>query len=184
MKFNFFSKNVTLVKLTDKIFVNTVAKQAACIQLAKADETVVFIAWFDDTTHAFRNLFSLNNIPEGRILQAKALHTGKIDKHIPVFLEHFPLAADEQELVKNWPLEKVGVFSALDEPLFQRFGGDKIKELLLKLGLQEDEAIEHPLISKAIINGQSNLAKKVNFPATASSQQAWFEKNIDGKNFL
>ena len=68
-----------------KIFVNTAAKQAACMQLAKADKTVVFIARLDDTAHALRNLFSLNKLPERRILKAMALHSGKIGKYIPYF---------------------------------------------------------------------------------------------------
>lgn len=179
MLLNFFSRKQRPVKFADKVFSSHAAKEAACIALAKKDLNVIFIAWFPGTAAAFKTLFSNNELNDGRILLVRALHYAKIAHSRPVFLEHFPLAEAEQELVKGWNLEEVDVYSSLNEPILQRFGGEQIKNLLLKLGLKEDEAIEHSMISKALLNAQLQLAKKATFPLPAGSQAEWFEKNID-----
>ncbi|MBC7587761.1 MAG: hypothetical protein H7178_05310 [Chitinophagaceae bacterium] len=70
------------------------------------------------------------------------------------------------------------ILSGLDEPFFQLFGSDKIVELLSKLGMNEDEAIEHPMITASIINAQKKLAKQVLIDYTARSQKDWMEKNV------
>ncbi len=103
---------------------------------------------------------------------------GKLAGQTPVFLEHFPLAATEHALIENWSFTTIDVYSALDEPLLDTFGGAEIKNMMQKMGMQQDEMIEHPLVSKSIANAQNKLAEKLNFPSTASSQAEWFQKNV------
>lgn len=179
MIFDFFSKKVQPIKRIDKIFMDSAAKEAACVQLALQDSAVIFICWFPGTATAFKTLFATKGISTDRIVEARNFHTGKSNGHTPVFLEHFPLAATELELIKNWNITQVDIYSALDEPLLQRFGGEEIRNMLLKMGVKPDEIIEHPLVSKAIENARKKLAEKVNFPSAASSQAEWFLKNTD-----
>jgi len=48
-------------------------------------------------------------------------------------------------------------FLALDDDLLRIFGGDKITPWMERLGLEEGEAIEHKMISKAIENAQRKV---------------------------
>jgi hypothetical protein len=67
--------------------------------------------------------------------------------------------------------------SALDEPLFRIFGGDRLLVLLKKLGLKENECQEHKILSKAIQNAQNRLAGKLPLEGTADSMAEWLERN-------
>ena len=48
-------------------------------------------------------------------------------------------------------------YIALDDDLIRLFGGDKISGIMDKLGMEKGEAIEHPLLSKAIENAQKKV---------------------------
>jgi preprotein translocase subunit SecA len=75
-------------------------------------------------------------------------------------------------------LKQAIFYSALDEPLFKFFGGDRISSMIEKLGLSENEAIEHQMISTAIKNAQEKISKQVVIDYSAQSQAGWFSKNI------
>jgi preprotein translocase subunit SecA len=49
------------------------------------------------------------------------------------------------------------------------------------MGLKENEAIEHPMVSRALKNAQQKLEKQVLNEHTASSQEEWFRRNIPAK---
>jgi len=178
MLFSLFQKKKTVIIFTDKTYISSAARKNACVALARENENILFIAWFAQTAKEFRETFTHNQLPENRIIEVRNLHSAKINNYTPVFLEHFPLYAKEEELVKNWDVKKLDVYNSLDEPLFKYFGGDKIIALMKQMGIKEEEVIEHSLISKSIRNGQENLAKKINFEQSASSQKEWIEKNI------
>jgi len=48
-------------------------------------------------------------------------------------------------------------YISLEDDLMRLFGGDNIKNLMDKLGLEEDQPIEHPLITKSIENAQKKV---------------------------
>ncbi len=48
-------------------------------------------------------------------------------------------------------------YISLEDELFQRFGGDKLTNLMSKLGLPEDQPIQNKLISKQIENAQGKI---------------------------
>ncbi len=48
-------------------------------------------------------------------------------------------------------------FLSLEDDLLRIFGGDKLKGLMAKLGMQEGEPIEHPWVTKAIENAQKKV---------------------------
>ena len=70
------------------------------------------------------------------------------------------------------------VFNSLDEALFKQFGSDKIISLMKMLGMKEEEAIEHELVSKSILKAQDKIALKVTTEMTANSQKEWIDKNL------
>ncbi len=48
-------------------------------------------------------------------------------------------------------------YLSLEDDLLRVFGGDRIKGLMERLGMQEDEVIEHPWLSRAIANAQKKV---------------------------
>ncbi len=178
MLFNLFKKKEPAVIFTDKIFISTKAKINACITLAKLEPDVLFIAWFAGTVKEYQSIFAKELLDEKKIVDAKHLHTGKTNNYRPVFLEHFPLHSKETDLVKNWGLQTIEGYNSLEEPLLKQLGGDNIIALMKQMGLQEDEMIEHPLISKSILKAQEKITQKLNFEQFADSKKEWIEKNI------
>lgn len=46
------------------------------------------------------------------------------------------------------------------------------------LGMKEEDAIEHELVSKSILRAQDKIALKITTEMTAGSQQEWIDKNL------
>lgn len=181
MLFNLFGKKDEAADdhiFTDKAYVSTPAKMNACIELAKKESNRIFICWFADTAAKFKDFFRQQGLDESLVWEARHVHTSKLQDKEPVFVEHYPLHSKETELIKNWEKKKIIVFSALDEPLFKHFGSDKVIPMVKMLGMKEDEAIEHSLVSKSIIKGQEKIAEMVVIEQLANSQAEWMAKNI------
>lgn len=48
-------------------------------------------------------------------------------------------------------------YIALEDDLIRLFGGDRVQSIMEKMGMEEGECIEHPLLSKAIENAQKKV---------------------------
>ena len=48
-------------------------------------------------------------------------------------------------------------YIALEDDLIRLFGGDKVQSIMEKMGMEEGECIEHPLLSRAIENAQKKV---------------------------
>lgn len=91
---------------------------------------------------------------------------------------HYPLAAGEAAFAEKAGLKKMLVFSALDSPLFKRFGGDKIIEVARGMGMKEAEGIEHFLVSSAIKKTQGKITDQVSSEMPAQSEAEWMQLNL------
>ena len=181
MSFNLFGKKDKEQPgglFNDKTYISTAAKMNACLELAKKDPTTVFIAWFPETARKFKALFSEHGINENRLLESRHVHTALVQDKTVVFAEHYPMHNKEMELVQHWPQKQFMVYSAMDEPLFKHFGSEKMIPLMKMLGMKEEEAIEHSMVTKSITRGQDKIASQVLIEQSADSQQKWMEINI------
>jgi hypothetical protein len=171
--FGLFKKKNPGVKVSDIIWISENARWQACIRTYQRHPDTVFLAWFEDSRNKLEQFFRTNNITDA---QVKLIGFEGLDygKQIPIFIEHFPLRQEEQNKFTALGLEEVTVYSALDEPLFQYFTGGKILSLVEKLGVREDEAIEHDMIVTSIRRAQDKIAEKVLVSGNARSQQDWF----------
>jgi preprotein translocase subunit SecA len=66
---------------------------------------------------------------------------------------------------------------SLDDELLKPFGGDRLREIMPRLGQRPDEPIEHPMIERAIRNAQRKLGADVAHDASADSARQWFAVN-------
>ncbi|MBN8219164.1 MAG: preprotein translocase subunit SecA, partial [Spirochaetes bacterium] len=51
-------------------------------------------------------------------------------------------------------------FLSLEDDLMKRFGSERISNIMLRLGMQEGEEIQHPLVSRAIANAQKKVENR------------------------
>lgn len=175
--FNLFGKNKKGPKAIDKVFISAGAKWEYCKKLHGENPSVIFMAWFEETvTAAENNLNRGPGKPATIVLVREAGHIQPPGATI-IFLEHHPLRTAETGLMDKMGITEAVFLSSLDEPLFTAFGGEKIITLMKKLGMNENEPIEHQMISNAIRKAQEKTGKKVSIEQTARSQGGWLKKN-------
>jgi hypothetical protein len=165
------------VKVIDRIYMSDAAKWAAMADLVKTDPACTFIFWFDETRRLAEDDFNKAGLTAD-IFQAREISYHHVPGKKLIFGEHYPLAAKETELYEKLQLEEAVVYSSLTEPIFKKFGGEFIIELMHKLGMQENEMVEHKLISKSIRNAQEKMEKKIIIEQPANSAEDWFLRNV------
>jgi hypothetical protein len=67
---------------------------------------------------------------------------------------------------------------SLEDPLFEAMGSDKLKPLMVSLGMKDDESIDHPMVNKAIDNALEKINRDIVVEFKAHSEKEWFAKNI------
>jgi hypothetical protein len=176
--FGLFKKKEPGIKVIDKIWMTQDAKWTGCIEEAGSNPGTIFIAWFDETLRQLEEIFSKGNLSSTVTLIARQANSHILQNKTVVFTEHYPLKNKEQSLFNQLNLSQVKIFSALDEPLFKHFGGDKIIQMMKQLGMKETASIENLMISNAISNAQEKIEKKVSLDQPALSQTDWLIKNF------
>jgi len=101
-----------------------------------------------------------------------------------LFAGHYPLPSKEQPVIQklntSFPKSEIIFCSSLDNPSFKIFGSDRIVDLLDNLGMKEDEAIEHAMVTKAMANARTKVESSVRHETKADSEEEWFAKNLQG----
>lgn len=168
----FFSKNKG-PKVHDVVFMNEQACMAAVTKWLQEHQNGEVAVWFREDLEKLRHL--LGDIGEGRTVLAGRLsfsHTAGRDK---LFIGHYPLRSVESALYNEQDIKEALVYSHLDMPILAWFGAGRIKELMIKIGIKQEEAIEHPMITKAISNALNKISKKMASDMPASSEAEWMQ---------
>ncbi len=105
-----------------------------------------------------------------------------VPRHL-IVLEHYPLRARDEALERAaaclpFP-HRLTFHSALDEPLFQCYGGDRIVPIWKSLGMPDDDSLESEPVSKALANAQKAVGRRVRSEIPADSAEDWFARNLD-----
>jgi hypothetical protein len=176
--FNLFKKKDGSVKVIDKIWMTQEGKWNGILELWKKDPDMAIIAWFDSTLRHLETLFAKETTSPVSLFLARSIHSSQLTGKNIIFAEHHPMRKKEQDAFTQWHLSEAIVHSAMDEPLFIAFGGEKIVGMMKQLGMKDDSVIEHKMISSAIENAQEKIEKKVVTEHNASSQEEWMGKNL------
>lgn len=67
---------------------------------------------------------------------------------------------------------------SLEAPLLRRFSGEAVTGLMARLGMREDEAIEHGMVDKAIRSAQEKIAATRTGERAADSPEDWAKLNL------
>ncbi|HEV7783561.1 MAG TPA: hypothetical protein VGO58_19950 [Chitinophagaceae bacterium] len=175
--FGLFKKKNGEIKVSEKVVISEAAKFQAMRSFADTHQPVTFIFWFDDSLRMAETFLSPSS-GQVTLFTAREVQAHHVTGQTVVFGEHYPMRGKEQSLYGKLGLSSIVIFSSLGEPLFQRFGGDRIIRLMKQLGIKEDEVIEHKMISNSIRNAQEKIEKKVIVEQSAHSQKDWIEKNL------
>jgi hypothetical protein len=176
--FNLFKKGNNLPELKDLVWKNQAGKFEGGLNFILKYPQALCICWFSETQNTFNKFLSTKNGTNIEVKMARTVQPFMVEGKTVFFLEHYPLRTEEEKLVQLWNVKEIFVLSALDEPLFEQFGGNNIINLMDRLGMKEDEYIEHSMIGKSIKNAQTKLQQKVNLESTANSSRDWFRINI------
>lgn len=141
---------------------------------------MVIVAWFEDTFDKLKRFFSFTT-SRPDISMARELNFHHVENRHIVFAEHYPLSKKEMELFEKLRLKEPLVYSSLDEPLVRQFAGDRLQDVMRKMGMKEDEPIEHAMITAAFSNLQRKIAKKILVEQPATSQEDWLFRNMPAK---
>lgn len=174
--FNLFGKKSSS-SATDLVWIHRKAKDNGLLSILKEHPDTVLVAWFEETQDVYTSFLQENGISTPVYLY-RQIHAAQVGEQDLVMLEHYPLAEKENEFWSSFSAKKIRVLSALDEPLFKQFGGDKVVDMMKKLGMDENESISHALISSAIKNAQEKIAKKIGIEQPARSATEWLERNF------
>jgi hypothetical protein len=155
----------------DWIYLSDDAKVNALKKLLLQFPDAILIAWFKDSVKKYSELL---NVEIGYAMQFNA-STAK-GKTI-LMLERYPSKKRDYEFAERLQPEKIIYLSSLDDPLLKLTGGDRIKNVLVKMGALEDEVLTHPMISKSLANAQEKIQKKMVTDPEVNSAEQWFALN-------
>lgn len=171
-------------------------------QQQENNKSVLLLAWFPKTLDDLEFLLNKLDIPYVRgfsasrltqpgicidlaenVMQAAA-GSQPLDVAI-VLAEHYPLYDRELSLLRH--LQKLSrnqttIVASMDEPAFELFGGERIRQMMLKMDIKPEEAIEHSMVSSSVKRAQQKLQDKVGQDKPASSQEEWVKLNYPDKN--
>jgi hypothetical protein len=112
---------------------------------------------------------------------------GERKRVLVLVAEHYPLPEGDEALfsfLSNLPCRSTVRFhSALDDPLFKIFGGDRIGrviKMIQTLQPSENEYISHHLVTSAVREAQKNIKKKAKGDNKVDSMEEWFQYNLSG----
>lgn len=197
--FGLFKSKQKELLTKDFIWKNEASKYSALMKHLKESEKAIVVYYFDDTKHIaeeFLNSASINYSTESNsfatkvwLMNAKSLlHKSNIENRIIFFAEHHPSFAVEKEIkqhmLNNLGSNEVVFYTSFEDKLMQVFGSERILQIMEKMGLKDDEAIQHTLISSSLEKAQQKIDEQIQFPSDARIRKDWFVLNLPNTDKL
>lgn len=180
--FGLFKKKNTGPEMKDLVWMDKANKLLGGVKLCEKHKSAVVIAWFSSTENEFNKLFASKlSMPPQIKMAGQVSASAVLDKTV-IFLEHYPLRSKEEILIADWQPKEILVLNSMDEPLFTTFGGEKIINLMQKMGMKNDEVIENSMIDKSLERAQRKVEEKVVAESSANSAEEWFKRNYSVDN--
>jgi hypothetical protein len=190
--FSFFKKKDQLQRQNDLVYISrAVADEMLVKYLEKnvSQQAVVLLYFFDETLKRLQHRIpAMTMLKAEKLMNDLASRSAVKAKPAPmlVFAEHYPLSSTEDAVLaeignifgEEAANVKVQFYTALDEPMMKIFGADKIIDLVKKMGMKDDEAIAHTMVTKSIHNAQEKLNSKVTAEIRCNSAEEWMKVNV------
>ncbi|MEO1260766.1 MAG: hypothetical protein AAFZ15_18350 [Bacteroidota bacterium] len=158
--FNLLKKKEQGPVIDDKTWMNQTGKLKGCAALLKEHPAYTLVAWLlrtkeEAAAYLFRE-YGLSPVIE----TATSVMPSRIQGKEICFLEHHPQLGKELNLLKSWKCEKVLFLNSLEDAVFYHSKPERIIELMQRLGHQENEVIQHPMVTKSIRRAQQKFDKE------------------------
>lgn len=156
----------------------------------QATDWLVITFFTESKNRLVKNLnaesFSENIIPAEKITSGASIQQIKTflsqQGKLIVLGERHPLSSHEVAVAEKLSENRINLpliaFAALDDALLQHFGGERVKLMMQRMGMKEDELIEHSMIEKSIENAQKKIAEKIMTESRTKSAEEWFQMNF------
>jgi len=183
--------------VADKIWMTTDAKYAGIDkEVAERSQTgtvaILLVAHFRDVLARLDEVSPATNaVPVQAVLAsnlspdlAASLRLDESSEIDIIVGERHPLLSVDarlEEFAKSFPCRcRLSHHLSLDDPLLKLFSGAWVKEMLGKLGMTEDEAIESQMVLRRINGAQRKIEARALGNVDAESAAEWLEKNCPG----
>ena len=115
-------------------------------------------------------------------MDARALDLSKLHGYDEIALiENHPMHSINDQIVQQAEqagLKELIIYTSLDAPIMQLFGGERLKSIMGQLGLKEAEPIEHAMVSKSIQKAQEKMEQKLTaHNDIRTSPEEWLSAN-------
>jgi hypothetical protein len=201
-----FFKKTDIPLHTDKVWKTRPASlkgmmTEALKEVAQSRKPII-VFWFNDRLESLLNFLDQYHVPFKRldeyfdlnedktifILDAKlvfsSLHSEALKAKPKAIIAdgHYPLVDYENKVIEKLcgpqPTAPVLFCQSLADPFLQSFGSDHIISLLEKLGLDENESLDHPMIRKALEHARKKISDSVSSEIRTQTEGDWFIKNV------
>ena len=168
--FGLFKKKNKAARPNYQVFSSEVNKYRHIIKLIKsASGPITVLYHFNNTRTEAEQLlkaagidFSDNNSGNIQLMFAQDyIDSLSVNSNPVIVTEIYPLPDRDIELMQKSNGLDRQFFSAMDSPFFNKLGSYRLPTLMQNLGMQDDEAISHPMVSKSIAKVQDKLQKEV-----------------------
>jgi len=157
---------------TDYTWQSQQAKMRGCVEFLSKNKVDICIAWFDETRNLYQSVVNKGINRSLQVEMARTLFPYSLDNKVVLVLEHYPLFSKEDNLIGKSKASSVYFVNSLDDALLSMFGGNLV-QMMQKMGMAENERLEHKMISKSIINAQKKVEKEVWTDYSAKSGEDW-----------
>jgi hypothetical protein len=173
--FGWFSKKekAPARKSRDLVWISRDAKWKALPGLLLDKQPVFVYGWFPSTIDKAKKVLADAGL-KIPVQHAADFSDLSASNATVIVLEHHPLVQKEEWILSAGYPKEIIVLSALDEPLFTYFGGERLISLMQKMGMHEAETVEHKMISASILRAQQKISEKVLTDFSAKSMEEWF----------
>jgi hypothetical protein len=149
---------------------------------------VLLVAHFPDVLESLEHIAAQH---PGR-MPVKAVLAGHLTKELAsrmgdggrlelIVAERHPLPSVDDELeqfARELSCEcRVSHHLSLDDAVIRAFAGDWVRDLLQKMGMREDEAIESEMVSRQIRQAQQKIETGTFTDTEADSAETWLRRN-------
>jgi hypothetical protein len=191
--FGLFKKKPRHTRRDDMIYMSRAIANKAFIRqaalLRQEGKSPVLFYFFESTAEALMQADPSFDLPlhkAERLLNDLGARSALRAQSTPtiLFMEHHPSLATEQAVLaaieELFPdgSATVGFYAGLDDPLMQRFGSEKIIDLMKKMGMKDNEAISHSMVTASIRRAQEKISAKVTAETKCNSAEEWMKINL------
>lgn len=174
----FFFKKKSKPEPSYTVFMSTAGKYKHLIQAlqAQAANKSLIICHFEQTAIEVRQLMQAARISQANVLMSYEIGQAITSGYSQIFVaELHPIKVNNDSLLNLLPeanRDKIIQLVSLDEVALKPFDSHRIIDLMLKMGMKEDDAVTHNLVQKSISQALVKWGERLKSPKDVRTSQA------------